>query len=75
MTIPSTDLAAVDPETPTIEPDIALPGRRRFRFVANLKAAIGLEILGFFVLLAVIGPWIDGTLLRRQSSCRTVASL
>ena len=58
MTIPSTDLAAVDPETPTIEPDIALPGRRRFRFVANPKAATGLVILGFFVLLAVIGPWI-----------------
>jgi peptide/nickel transport system permease protein len=58
MTIPSTDLAAVDKETATIEPDIAVAGRRRFRFVANPKAATGLVILGFFVLLAVIGPWI-----------------
>ena len=58
MSIPSTDLAAVDPETTTIEPDIGAAGRRRLRFVANPKAATGLAILGFFVLLAVIGPWV-----------------
>ncbi|WP_174534147.1 ABC transporter permease [Micromonospora chalcea] len=32
--------------------------RRRFRFVANGKAATGLAVLGVYVLLAVIGPWI-----------------
>ena len=32
--------------------------RRRFRFVANPKAAIGMAIIGFFVLIAIIGPWI-----------------
>jgi peptide/nickel transport system permease protein len=32
--------------------------RQKLRFVANPKAATGLVILGFFVLLAVIGPWI-----------------
>lgn len=34
------------------------PKRRRFRFVANPKAAAGLVILGFFVVLAVLGPWL-----------------
>jgi peptide/nickel transport system permease protein len=32
--------------------------RRRLRFVANTKAATGLIVLGCFLLLAVIGPWI-----------------
>nr|WP_307249301.1 ABC transporter permease [Catenuloplanes indicus] len=32
--------------------------RRPFRFVANAKAATGIAIVGFFVLLAIIGPWI-----------------
>jgi peptide/nickel transport system permease protein len=33
--------------------------RRRLRFVANPKAAIGLALMGLFVLLAIIGPWIS----------------
>jgi peptide/nickel transport system permease protein len=32
--------------------------RRRLRFVANPKATTGLVIMGFFILLAIIGPWI-----------------
>ncbi|MEV6595839.1 ABC transporter permease [Actinoplanes sp. NPDC051346] len=32
--------------------------RRRFRFVANAKAATGLALLGVYVLFAIIGPWI-----------------
>nr|WP_042186296.1 ABC transporter permease [Kibdelosporangium sp. MJ126-NF4]CEL17186.1 (GlcNAc)2 ABC transporter, permease component 2 [Kibdelosporangium sp. MJ126-NF4]CTQ91584.1 (GlcNAc)2 ABC transporter, permease component 2 [Kibdelosporangium sp. MJ126-NF4] len=33
--------------------------RRRLRFVANPKAAIGLGLMGLFVLLAIIGPIIS----------------
>ncbi|WP_345803414.1 ABC transporter permease [Microbacterium sp. AZCO] len=40
----------------------AAPGRarkrKRFLFLRNGKAITGLVILGFFVLLAIIGPWI-----------------
>ncbi|CAL9561701.1 Oligopeptide transport system permease protein OppC [Actinosynnema sp. ALI-1.44] len=32
--------------------------RRKLRFVANPKATTGLVLMGFFVLMAVIGPWI-----------------
>lgn len=51
--------------TPTIVdavPASAVPvkaKRRKLRFVANPKAAIGLTLMGLFVLLAVIGPWIS----------------
>src|SRR5689334_17445193 len=37
----------------------SVPKRRRLRFVANPKAAIGLTMMGIFVLLAIIGPWIS----------------
>ncbi len=37
----------------------SMPKRRRLRFVANPKAAIGLTMMGIFVLLAIIGPWIS----------------
>ncbi|MEV4315455.1 ABC transporter permease [Actinocrispum sp. NPDC049592] len=37
----------------------SVPKRRRLRFVANPKAAIGLTMMGIFVVLAVIGPWIS----------------
>ncbi|GGQ54881.1 ABC transporter permease [Couchioplanes azureus] len=43
----------------TIEQVAVAPARRkRFRFVANAKAATGLTLLGVYVLFAVIGPWI-----------------
>jgi peptide/nickel transport system permease protein len=32
--------------------------RRRFRFMANKKAAIGLTVLGIYILFAIIGPWV-----------------
>ncbi|MET7401732.1 ABC transporter permease [Dactylosporangium sp. NPDC005572] len=32
--------------------------RRRFRFIANGKAATGLVMLGIYVLFAIIGPWV-----------------
>ncbi|MFI9817352.1 ABC transporter permease [Saccharothrix variisporea] len=32
--------------------------RRKLRFVANPKATTGLLLMGFFVLMAVVGPWI-----------------
>ncbi len=35
-----------------------MAARRRFRFVANPKAATGLVILTVYLVLAVIGPWI-----------------
>jgi len=33
-------------------------GRRKFLFLRNTKAVTGLLILGFFTLIAIIGPWI-----------------
>ncbi|WP_346534231.1 ABC transporter permease [Micromonospora sp. DPT] len=41
---------------PSAAPDRAK--RRRFRFIANAKAATGLVILGIYCLFAVIGPWV-----------------
>jgi peptide/nickel transport system permease protein len=59
MVIPTSSIDAVTPGGPVaeLEPPVAAR-RRRLRFVANTKAATGLIILGFFLLLAVIGPWI-----------------
>ncbi|GAB3112827.1 ABC transporter permease [Streptomyces calidiresistens] len=34
------------------------PRRDRLRFLRNRKTAIGLTILGVFVLIAIVGPWI-----------------
>jgi peptide/nickel transport system permease protein len=34
------------------------PKRRRLRFVANPKAAVGLGLMALFVVTAIIGPWI-----------------
>lgn len=33
--------------------------RKRFRFIANGKAATGLIVLGIYVLFAIIGPWVS----------------
>jgi peptide/nickel transport system permease protein len=55
MAISSTDLNAVG-ET-SVEPVVA-PSRRRFRFVRNPKAAIGVTIVAIYVLFAIIGPWV-----------------
>jgi peptide/nickel transport system permease protein len=50
MTAPATLIASTPVSAPV--------KRRRLRFVANPKAAIGLTLMGIFVLLAIIGPWI-----------------
>lgn len=47
--------------TPAAAPIVVRPGakpRRRFVFVRNGKSVTGLAILGAFVVLGVIGPWI-----------------
>ncbi len=56
MAMPATtDLTAgpIDVPAPT-----SGRGPRRFRFLRNRKAAVGLVILGFYILFAIIGPWI-----------------
>jgi peptide/nickel transport system permease protein len=53
MTLSTADVLVVPAELPTNEPG----GRRRLRFL-NWKVATGLSILGCFVVVAVIGPWI-----------------
>jgi peptide/nickel transport system permease protein len=59
MAIPTSSIDAVTPGGPVAEPEPPVAARRyRLRFVANAKAATGLIVLGFFLLLAVIGPWI-----------------
>jgi peptide/nickel transport system permease protein len=53
------------PATATLLPDgppdldDAPARRRRFRFVANAKATIGLAVIAVIVLIAIIGPWIS----------------
>lgn len=59
MTMPITDLSVVTPAGPVVEAaDTARPKRRKWRFVANPKAAIGLGTVTFYALIAIIGPWI-----------------
>ncbi|MDQ2584335.1 ABC transporter permease [Saccharothrix yanglingensis] len=48
----------VVPSTAASTPAAAPVKRRRLRFVANPKATVGLVLLGFFALIALIGPWI-----------------
>jgi peptide/nickel transport system permease protein len=56
MALPTADITSVAPEAIDEVPPEAR--RRRLRFIANGKAIAGLMILGIFVLLAIIGPWI-----------------
>jgi peptide/nickel transport system permease protein len=59
VTLSTTDITPLvpDPAASLAEPP-AGGRRRRFRFIANWKAATGLVILGIFGVLAVIGPWL-----------------
>ncbi|WP_029290890.1 ABC transporter permease [Cellulomonas sp. HZM] len=43
-----------------LTPDAEGPthGKRKFLFLRNAKAMTGIAILGFFTLIAIIGPWI-----------------
>jgi peptide/nickel transport system permease protein len=58
MAIPTSSIDAVTIHGPVAEPAPLVTARRRLRLVANPKAATGLVMLAFFLLLAVIGPWI-----------------
>ena len=58
MTVPISDLTVVTPEVPVEAAHTGRPRRRHFRFVANPKSAFGLVTVAFFLLFAVIGPWI-----------------
>jgi len=61
MSIPTSSIDQVIPQgamAPPAEPHPTKARRKRFRFVANAKAATGLSIFGLYLLFAVIGPWI-----------------
>ncbi|MFG1952954.1 ABC transporter permease [Micromonospora sp. NPDC048830] len=59
MSIPTSSVEQVIPGQGAMAQPAAKPGRRRrFRFVANGKAATGLAVVAGYAVLAVIGPWI-----------------
>src|SRR3954447_8156432 len=62
MTIPTSSIEQVIPGQGSMaQPEAARPGkarRQRFRFLHNGKASVGLAILGVYLVLAIIGPWI-----------------
>jgi peptide/nickel transport system permease protein len=58
MATPATSVTTLTPGAPVPDIDEAPVRRRRLRFIANRKATIGLIIVGFFALIAIIGPWI-----------------
>ncbi|HEY3754034.1 MAG TPA: ABC transporter permease [Pseudonocardiaceae bacterium] len=58
MATPATTVTTLTPDGPAVPPDDAPARRRRFRFVTNAKAMVGLCVIGFFVVIAIIGPWI-----------------
>ena len=58
MAVTTLQLDATAPEpTPQAGPDRS-GKRRRIRLTANRKVSVGLGIIGFYLLLAIIGPWI-----------------
>ncbi|MCW3819920.1 ABC transporter permease [Micromonospora sp. DR5-3] len=61
MTISPSTIEQVIPGQGAMAQPSAAPGRakrRRFRFMANAKAATGLAILASYGLFAIIGPWV-----------------
>ena len=62
MTIPTSSIEQVIPGQGSMaQPEAGKPARtkrQRFLFLSNRKAATGLVILGIYILLAIIGPWI-----------------
>ena len=62
MTIPTSSMEQVIPgQGAMAQPEAAKPAkakRQRFRFVSNGKALTGLVVIGFYLLIAVIGPWV-----------------
>ena len=55
MAISTADLVAVDEELVSTTGKVS---RRRFRFIANPKAAAGLIVFTIYIIFAIIGPWI-----------------
>jgi peptide/nickel transport system permease protein len=60
MTIPTSSIEQVIPGQGSMaQPEAARKNkRRRFTFLRNPKSATGLVLLGIYVLVAIIGPWI-----------------
>ncbi|GAA1597206.1 ABC transporter permease [Actinoplanes couchii] len=58
MSIPTSSIEQVIPVQGAMAQPAKKARRNNFRFVSNKKAAAGLIILGIYVLLAIIGPWI-----------------
>jgi len=59
MTIPTSSIEQVIPGQGSMaQPDGKPAKRRRFLFLRNPKAATGLILLGIYVLIGIIGPWI-----------------
>src|SRR5689334_12820787 len=58
MSIPTSSIEQVIPVQGAMAPPAKKARRSNFRFVSNKKAAAGLIILGIYLLLAIIGPWI-----------------
>jgi peptide/nickel transport system permease protein len=59
MTIPTSSIEQVIPGQGSMaQPEGRPAKRRRFLFLRNPKAATGLILLGIYVLIGIIGPWI-----------------
>jgi peptide/nickel transport system permease protein len=63
MTLPAADAATLSAaetgHAATGAPVVSKKGKRkRFRFLANAKSAVGLGIVTFFVILGIVGPWL-----------------
>ncbi len=61
MTISPSSIEQVIPGQGAMAQPVTLPGRakrRRFRLMANAKAATGLVVLAIYGLFAIIGPWV-----------------
>jgi peptide/nickel transport system permease protein len=63
MTVTPSSIEQVIPGQGSMAQPVVTPAgkkakRRRFRFIANGKAATGLVILAIYVLFAIIGPWV-----------------
>src|SRR5690242_10416100 len=55
MVVSTTELAGA---SAAVADPVAPTKRKRGRFVTNWKTATGLSVIGFYVLIAIIGSWI-----------------
>src|SRR5215472_381831 len=59
MTIPTSSIEQVIPGQGSMaQPEDKPAKRRRFLFLRNPKALTGLIVLGIYILIGIIGPWI-----------------